>query len=438
MSTNNISSVSDALKYINNIEGQTETSISEDVKASVFNPVTAIFGGLESHSAIKAVGGKEGLKTVVTDKSIFNQLAKSADYYVGKAEKDAIEKAGKKLAEKGAQKGIFQSLKGALSSGKSFIGKLISKIPGASFVKGGMEKLGATSFGKVLKGTGAVGMAIFDEVFGIMFEVVPAFKEGGFFSGIKQFAKTTFNSVGSGLGWAGGSVAGKAIGATLGSFLGPVGTVVGGAVGTFLGGMVGSAIARGVSKKIAGKSEVEKIQDKQFEQTAAMVMQDSNAMNELNSLVKAKVEQEIQSGTADEETEKMAKYLNEGALSPNTSNLTPSNNTNYQPENLVDTTNTTDVTNTTDTTNTTNTTDITNATDTQSQTDTDNSNYWDEMAKRISEGDTSMYVVSNDRLDSVFANPKTAPDNSDNKTIDTPDGLEYKEPEEQVNYFAMA
>ena len=54
MSINNVSNVSDALKYVSGMEVSTkERSIVSDAKDSIFNPVTLIFGGLEVNSSLK-------------------------------------------------------------------------------------------------------------------------------------------------------------------------------------------------------------------------------------------------------------------------------------------------------------------------------------------------------------------------------------------------
>ncbi|HIT55217.1 TPA: hypothetical protein IAA92_03055, partial [Candidatus Galligastranaerophilus intestinigallinarum] len=52
MSINNVSNVSDALKYVSGMEVSTkERSILSDAKDSIFNPITLVFGGLEVNSS---------------------------------------------------------------------------------------------------------------------------------------------------------------------------------------------------------------------------------------------------------------------------------------------------------------------------------------------------------------------------------------------------
>lgn len=54
MSINNVSNVSDALKYVSGMEVSTkERSILSDAKDSIFNPITLVFGGLEVNSSLK-------------------------------------------------------------------------------------------------------------------------------------------------------------------------------------------------------------------------------------------------------------------------------------------------------------------------------------------------------------------------------------------------
>lgn len=48
MSINNVSAVSDALKYVNGMEVQKQgTNIVSDVKDSLFNPISLLFGANE-------------------------------------------------------------------------------------------------------------------------------------------------------------------------------------------------------------------------------------------------------------------------------------------------------------------------------------------------------------------------------------------------------
>lgn len=432
MSINNVSNVSDALKYVSGMEVSTkERSILSDAKDSIFNPITLVFGGLEVNSSLKnnldaknikdvfekvknvgtvEMGQKVG--TSLRSLNVGEQFSTTIENIIKKADDKAAEKVAKAAAKEGtetASKGIFSTIKSGLSKAGSAISGVISKIPGASKVKDGLTWLGNTKVGKLAKGTGAVGMMAIEGVIGLVTEVIPAFAQGGLDSGIKQIGKTGLKTVATGAGWVGGTAAATALGAAIGSIFPGVGTVIGGAIGTFIGGMLGSTVASGIADKIVGKSEVEILQDEQFEEAAAQVAQDNNAMNELNQLVTAQVQAEITNGTADEDTEKMAELINTGALTTtSTANLytTPLNTQTTTPE-----------------------TNNTQANPNAATTNAQNTNYWTEMANKAASGDTSIYNISDEKLESVFSTPNTS-STTTNTTAE-------EEATEGVNYFAV-
>ena len=434
MSINNVSNVSDALKYVSGMEVSTkERSILSDAKDSIFNPITLVFGGLEVNSSLKnnldaknikdvfekvknvgtvEMGQKVG--TSLRSLNVGEQFSTTVENIIKKADDKAAEKIAKAAAKEGtetASKGVFSTIKSGLSKAGSAISSVISKIPGASKIKEGLTWLGNTKVGKLAKGTGAVGMMAIEGVLGLVTEVIPAFAQGGFDSGMKQLGKTAVKTVATGAGWVGGTAAATAIGAAIGSIFPGVGTVIGGAIGTFIGGMLGSTVANGIASKIVGKSEVEILQDEQFEEAAAQVAQDSNAMNELNQLVTAQVQAEITNGTADEDTEKMAELINTGALAA-TGTVNP----------YTTSANTTQATTVPQTT-------TTQAATTQTNTSATNANYWTEMANKAASGDTSIYNISDEKLESVFSTPNTS-STATNTTAE-------EEATEGVNYFAV-
>ena len=434
MSINNVSNVSDALKYVSGMEVSTkERSILSDAKDSIFNPITLVFGGLEVNSSLKnnldaknikdvfekvknvgtvEMGQKVG--TSLRSLNVGEQFSTTVENIIKKADDKAAEKIAKAAAKEGtetASKGVFSTIKSGLSKAGSAISSVISKIPGASKIKEGLTWLGNTKVGKLAKGTGAVGMMAIEGVLGLVTEVIPAFAQGGFDSGMKQLGKTAVKTVATGAGWVGGTAAATALGAAIGSIFPGVGTVIGGAIGTFIGGMLGSTVANGIASKIVGKSEVEILQDEQFEEAAAQVAQDSNAMNELNQLVTAQVQAEITNGTADEDTEKMAELINTGALAA-TGTVNP----------YTTSANTTQATTVPQTT-------TTQAATTQTNTSATNANYWTEMANKAASGDTSIYNISDEKLESVFSTPNTS-STATNTTAE-------EEATEGVNYFAV-
>lgn len=443
MSINNVSNVSDALKYVSGMEVSTkERSILSDAKDSIFNPITLVFGGLEVNSSLKnnldaknikdvfekvknvgtiEMGQKVGTSLRSTNvgeqwsNTISNIIKKADDKVAEKAAKAAAKSTASEAAEtaltttttkeaaKGASKGFFGTIKSGLSKAGSAISSVVSKIPGASKVKEGLSWLSNTKVGKLAKGTGAVGMMAIEGVLGLVTEVIPAFAQGGFDSGMKQLGKTAVKTVATGAGWVGGTAAATAIGAAIGSIFPGVGTVIGGAIGTFIGGMLGSTVANGIASKIVGKSEVEILQDEQFEEAATQVAQDNSAMNELNQLVTAQVQTEIANGTADEDTEKMAALLNSGAFNTTSSATNPYVTTNVEPQ-------------------------TTQTTTQGTNTSATNSNYWAQMAEKAANGDTSIYNISDEKLESVFSTPNTSSTTSSSSEENT---------DEEINYFAI-
>lgn len=443
MSINNVSNVSDALKYVSGMEVSTkERSILSDAKDSIFNPITLVFGGLEVNSSLKnnldaknikdvfekvknvgtiEMGQKVGTSLRSTNvgeqwsNTISNIIKKADDKVAEKAAKAAAKSTASEAAEtaltttttkeaaKGASKGFFGTIKSGLSKAGSAISSVVSKIPGASKVKEGLSWLSNTKVGKLAKGTGAVGMMAIEGVLGLVTEVIPAFAQGGFDSGMKQLGKTAVKTVATGAGWVGGTAAATAIGAAIGSIFPGVGTVIGGAIGTFIGGMLGSTVANGIASKIVGKSEVEILQDEQFEEAATQVAQDNNAMNELNQLVTAQVQTEIANGTADEDTEKMAALLNSGAFNTTSSATNPYVTTDVEPQ-------------------------TTQTTTQGTNTSATNSNYWAQMAEKAANGDTSIYNISDEKLESVFSTPNTSSTTSSSSEENT---------DEEINYFAI-
>lgn len=425
MSINSVSAIADGLKYINGADvTEEETSIVSDVKSSVFNPITVLFGAMEVNSSLKTAYNAKNIKEVLssiksgaeattscTSTSITEQLSSAISNAVAKADAKTAEKAAKAAAStaetavaEGTSSGIFSTVKSGLSkagsllkSAGSKVSSVISKIPGASKISEGVSWLKNTKFGKVMKGTGASGIMIFEGIIGLVTEVIPAFVQGGVDSGLKQLAQTGVKTVASGLGWAGGTVAATAIGSAIGSLILPgLGTTIGGAIGTFIGGIIGSSVASGIADKIIGETELEKLEDEQYEEAAASVAQDSTAMSELNTLVSEQVQTEIANGTADEDTEKMAEYLNSGAFT---------------------------VTGTTSTSS-----DYSTSTDTTTTASTDAS-YWAEMAEKAAEGDTSIYDISDEDLEALFTDSSTSTTSSSDDDI-------YTDDDEQINYFA--
>lgn len=133
--------------------------------------------------------------------------------------------------------------------------------------------LGSTKVGAFLKRGGAPLMAALEGGIELFTEVIPAFKNKGLFAGLKQIGKSTCKVIASITGFAVGEAAGSAIGATIGGALGSlipfIGTGIGASIGGFLGGtltgLICSQTTTHITKKIIGKSEMEKFNKEQIQ-----------------------------------------------------------------------------------------------------------------------------------------------------------------------------
>lgn len=148
------------------------------------------------------------------------------------------------------------------------MGKLMDKIPGYA-------RLRETGFGKAMGRSGAGFMAVMDGTIKTFTDVVPAFQQLGFKSGMKQIAKTgTEVGVGA-VGWLAGDALGMSVGAAIGTAICPgVGTAIGGFLGRFIGGAIGGAVAAKTAKAITGKSEIELAKESAIKETTVQVEND--------------------------------------------------------------------------------------------------------------------------------------------------------------------
>lgn len=151
------------------------------------------------------------------------------------------------------------------------MGKLMDKIPGYA-------RLRETGFGKAMGRSGAGFMAVMDGTIKTFTDVVPAFQQLGFKSGMKQIAKTgTEVGVGA-VGWLAGDALGMSVGAAIGTAICPgVGTAIGGFLGRFIGGAIGGAVAAKTAKAITGKSEIELAKENAIKETTAQIQNDENS-----------------------------------------------------------------------------------------------------------------------------------------------------------------
>lgn len=227
-----------------------------------------------------------------------------------------VDKALKETAQAG-KKGIFSKMAGYAAKPFKWLGGKITSSGAYKWLEGtkyggqALSKLGG--FAKVAKKGGAVFDLVIEGGAQLFGEVIPAFKNGGVGAGIKQLGKSSVQVAGSVGGWALGASLGTKAGAAIGTAICPgIGTAAGaviGAVGGIIGGLIGSSLFSGIAKKITGKSENDKIEEKQLQQQAAMVAGDSASVSQLQSAVAQQVQYDIASGNVTEDTQKMMGYL---------------------------------------------------------------------------------------------------------------------------------
>lgn len=149
-------------------------------------------------------------------------------------------------------------------------------------------KFASTKVGSLFKG--ASSCFIMTGLFELT-EVIPAFKNGGLASGMKQVAKSSANVVVDGLMF----TAGAKIGAMVAAPLGPVGVVVGGIVGTMLGGAL-NTLGRGILDKVLGKNFSEKKQEQDMQTQAQEIAQDGTQLAQVKNAVETQIAQKAQNG----------------------------------------------------------------------------------------------------------------------------------------------
>lgn len=270
----------DIKNMINFAQGQPlqayqDPTIGESVKSTL--PFIGIIGGFQAVSAIKNNGltgteleaFKAAKKTGTAKGWNYSEMVKNVNarnpYTRGdvlKTGKDAFLKNLKDITKKSVP----------VAAERGFLGKMLDKLPG-------YKGLRSSGFGQVMGSakTGAGWMMVMDGVIEIFSQVVPAFKEGGFSSGMKQIGKSTAKVAAGTVGWVAGDALGRGIGAAIGTAIFPgVGTVVGSFIGGFLGGMTGCAIAGKGAKAIFGKNETEKIQEQKTEAIVQQIEADPN------------------------------------------------------------------------------------------------------------------------------------------------------------------
>ena len=229
-----------------------------------------------------------------------------------------------KAAKETGKQGIIAKIGKTVSTPFKWLG---SKITGSNAYKAleaselGSKLLSkAGKFGKIAQKSGMIIDLAVEGVTQIFTEIIPAFKNGGVESGVKQIGKSGAQVAASVGGWAAGAKAGAAAGAAIGSIFPGAGTAIGGAIGGILGGLLGSSLLTGIAKKITGKSENEIIQEEQAQQEATLIANDATSMQQLENAVMQEIQLDMQDGELSEDSQKMLEYLNSGALTTNTVN----------------------------------------------------------------------------------------------------------------------
>ena len=302
--------------------------------ASVFKNSSAYQTLDDLNSAIvSAKNAGKDISELTKQKQLIQEALESAAKQGTKVADDVLKNADDVInaAKQTSKTGILSKIGNAISTPFKWIGNKISGSKLATAIKS-TEK-GAKFLSKaddVLKVAKKGGM-LFDlaiegtmQIFG---EIIPAFKNGGVDSGVKQIGKSGVQVAASVGGWAAGAKAGAAAGAAIGSIFPGAGTAIGGAIGGIVGGLLGSSLFTGIAKKITGKSEKEIIQEEQAQEQAQLIANDSASVQELQNAVIQEIQLDMQDGELSEDGQKMLEYINSGVL--NTTASTTNSTTSF-------------------------------------------------------------------------------------------------------------
>ena len=300
--------------------------------ASVFKNSSA-YQTLDNLNSAIVSAQKAGQDTtkLLEQKKIIQEALESAAKQGTKVADDVLKNADDVInaAKQTSKTGILSKIGNAISTPFKWIGNKISGSKLATAIKStekGAKFLSkADDVLKVAKKGGMLFDLAIESVTQIFTEIIPAFKNGGVDSGIKQIGKSGIQVAASVGGWAAGAKAGAAVGAAIGSIFPGAGTVIGGAIGGIIGGLLGSNLLTGIAKKITGKSENEIIEEEQMQEQAEMIANDSAIMQQLENAVIQEIQLDMQDGELSEDSQKMLEYLNSGALTTtNTASTTTS------------------------------------------------------------------------------------------------------------------
>ncbi len=273
----NQNDIENLIKYAN---GQPITTIPEPTIAQTAIgtlPFAGIFGGFQAIGALKNNGltgtEKEAFKAAKKAGTAkgwnISETIKNVKAQYPYTRTDAI-KAGSDFFKK-EYGDILKSKTTPNEARLPFkMGKMMDKLPGYA-------RLRETGFGKAMGRSGAGFMAVIDGLIKTTTDVVPAFQQLGFKSGMKQIGKSATEVAIGSVGWLAGDALGMSVGAAIGTAICPgVGTAIGGFLGRFIGGAVAGAAAAKAAKAITGKTEIEKAQEKATQEAAAQIQNDEN------------------------------------------------------------------------------------------------------------------------------------------------------------------
>lgn len=195
-------------------------------------------------------------------------LVKSADEAID-ATKASI-KGAKTAANATESVSLFGKIKNGITKPFKFVGSKVASLGITKAISSKIPNCIKSAGSKLFKGTGAALNIVLEGGIELFTNVIPAFKQGGFKSGMKQIGKSSVKVGASIGGFAAGAKGGAALGGAIGSFICPgIGTAIGTAIGSFIGGMVGSSVSSKVAQKIVGKDETEKIAEANTQATEA-------------------------------------------------------------------------------------------------------------------------------------------------------------------------
>ncbi len=128
----------------------------------------------------------------------------------------------------------------------------------------------------------------------VMSNVLPTFKNLGAKKGIKQTGKSIVSTISSVAGWVAGATLGRKAGAVAGAAIGnsKAGAIVASSILSYVTGSIGQYFADKVTKKVLGKSEMEKYNESKAEMLADEAMKNPEVLSALAQGAAARIDME--------------------------------------------------------------------------------------------------------------------------------------------------